>query len=67
MPTITESVIAVEDTYAYTEVYLLEDGSTVQLHTEDGDVALDVRYTLEQAEALHRTLGHLLYLARQEA
>lgn len=66
MPTITESVIAVEDSYAYTEVNLLDDRNTIQLHTEDKDTALDVRYTLEQAEALHRTLGHLLYLARQD-
>jgi hypothetical protein len=69
MPTITstQSLLIVEDTDSYTEAYLLDDGNTIQLHTEDGETALDVRYTLEQAEKLHRALGHLLYLANQEA
>jgi hypothetical protein len=64
--TATESVVVVEDTDSYTEAYLMTDG-TIQMHVEDGESALDTIYTLEQAEAIHRTLGHLLYLARQEA
>lgn len=66
MPTITstESVIAVEDTDSYTEAYLMSDGK-IQLHVEDEVSTIDVIYTVEQAEALHRTLGHLLYLANQ--
>ena len=66
MPTITESVIAVEDSDCHTEAHLLGDGR-IQLHVEDAEGAAEPIYTLEYAEALHRTLGHLLYLARQEA
>jgi len=63
----TESIVAVEDDGCYTEAYLYDDGS-IGLHVEDGGPeATEPTYTLEQAEALHRTLGHLLYLARQEA
>jgi len=68
MPTITstESAIVVGDVDSYTEAHLMSDG-TIQLHAEDGETGIDVIYTLEQAEKLHRVLGHLLYLANQEA
>jgi hypothetical protein len=61
-----ESLIVVDDTSCYTEAYLYDDGS-IGLHVEDGGPeGVEPTYTLEQAEALHRTLGHLLYLARQD-
>lgn len=70
MPDITsiETVVVVEDAESdcYTEAYLLDDGR-IRLHVEDGIKDAEPTYTLEQAEALHRALGHLLYLANQEA
>jgi len=65
MPTITESVLVVEDSACYTEVRLLSDGR-VLLHAEDSDVAAEPTYTVEQARRLHEALGHLLYLANQD-
>ena len=64
--TIAESLIAINDTDCYTEAYLYGDG-TIGLHVEDGGPEpVEPVYTLEQAEALHRALGHLLYLASQD-
>ena len=63
---IAESLIAVDDTACYTEAYLYGDGR-IGLHAEDGDTAAEPIYTIEQARKLHETLGHLLYLANQEA
>jgi len=62
----TESITVVEDTNCHTEAYLYDDG-TIGLHVEDGEGALDTDYTIEQARKLHEALGHLLYLANQEA
>jgi hypothetical protein len=45
---------------------LWEDG-TITLTVEDDEHGVEVRLTLEQVEALHRRLGHLLYLARDAA
>jgi hypothetical protein len=59
-----ENLVVVSDTEQYTEVNLTADGR-IQLHVEDGDSAAEPVYTVEQAEALHQALGHLLYLARQ--
>lgn len=69
MPTTTataESLIVVEDYTAYTEAYLYGDGR-IGLHAEDGENCAEPVYTVEQARALHEALGHLLYLANQEA
>ncbi len=61
---LTENLIVVPDASQYTEANLTADGR-IQLHVEDGDNAAEPVYTVEQAEALHQALGHLLYLARQ--
>ena len=65
MPTITESLTAVAEYDSLTEAHLTSYRE-IQLHVEDGQNGIDVVYTLEQAEALHRALGHLLYLANQD-
>lgn len=65
MPTITEDLIVVDELTRYTEARLI-DTDAIGLHVEDGDNGIDVVYTLEQAEKLHRVLGHLLYLANQD-
>jgi hypothetical protein len=61
----TETLIAVPASDCYTEAAL--DDGWIKLHVEDRQNGVDTVYSLEQAEALHRTLGHLLYLANQEA
>ena len=68
MPTITAttSIVVVQDEDRCTEANLMTD-NTIQMYFEDGENCIDMVYTLEQAEALHRALGHLLYLANQEA
>lgn len=71
MPTITEDLIAesitvIDDRAVYTEAYLYGDGR-IGLHAEDGENCAEPVYTVEQARALHEALGHLLYLANQEA
>lgn len=65
--TITESLTAVDDANCYTEAHLYSDGR-IQLHVEtDAPEPVEPIYTIEQARKLHETLGHLLYLANQEA
>lgn len=67
MPIITEDLIVVPETNCYTEGRIYSDGR-IGLHVEDSDSnAAEPIYTVEQARALHEALGHLLYLANQEA
>jgi hypothetical protein len=57
-----ETVVPITDGAAYTELYRYADG-TLGGHVEDGKIAAEPRWTLEQAKAFHAALGHLIWQA----
>lgn len=56
----TYTLVPITDDGAYTELYRHADGSFGG-HVEDVERAVEPRWTREQAERLHATLGHLLW------
>lgn len=60
---IVESMGITDDPERLVEVTLYDDG-TFDLHTEDGVGAAALELDLDEIAALHRLLGHLLYVVQ---
>ena len=59
-----ETVIVIEDEARYAEGYVLRDHKrSVGLCLENGEESFTVTYNIEEAQALHEALGHLIWAA----